>query len=73
MLKKNIAKRPDATSSIVMFAVRSVRIRKTPRRTSGAFWRCSIATNALSRITATTPKPIVLADVQPTFCTLTIP
>ena len=71
-LKKNIAKSPDATSSITTFAVVSVRVWKMSSRTSGAVARRSITTNATSRANATATVPIVQTDVHPFCCVFTI-
>src|SRR5581483_9121832 len=71
-LKKNIAKRPDATSSIAMFAAVSERTRKMPRRTSGATERRSTRTNATRSAIAARNSPIVRPDVQPCPCAFTI-
>ena len=73
VLKKNIAKRPEATTSMTTFAARSVRTSKMLRRTSGSGERRSITTNDARRTTASARKPSVCADAQP-FCSVeTIP
>ena len=73
MLKKNIAKRPAATTSMTTFAARRVRTLKMLRRTSGSGERRSITTKAARRTTASVRKPSVCADPQP-FCSVeTIP
>jgi hypothetical protein len=61
-LKKNIAKRPDATKSITTFAVRSERVRKIERRTSGAFACSSMKMKLASRIAERTNVPIVCGE-----------
>ena len=71
-MKKNIANIPDMTKSITTFAVASERTRKIESRTSGAFARSSIATNAASSAAARTNVPIVCAEPQPFCCACTI-
>jgi hypothetical protein len=71
-LKKNIAKRPEATRNITTFAAVSERVRKIDRRTSGAVARSSMKTKPTSRIPATTNVPIVCAEPQPFCCAWTI-
>ena len=65
MLKKNIAKMPDAARNIATFAVSSERIRKIESRTSGAFARISITTKATSSAAASPKNPSVFAEPQP--------
>jgi hypothetical protein len=72
VLKKNIANIPDIARNIAVFAVSSERTRKMDSRTSGAFARDSIATNAASSTTAAVKKPSVRAEVQPADCAPTI-
>ena len=72
VLKKNIANMPEAANSITTFAVSSERTRKIESRTSGAFERSSITTNAVSSATATRKKPTVFADPQPSDSVFTI-
>ena len=73
VLKKNIAKRPEATSSMTTFAARSVRTLKMLSRTSGSGERRSIITKAVRMTTASARKPTVCADPQPFSAVETIP
>ena len=72
VLKKNIANNPDMTRNMVMFAALSERIRKIESRTSGAFDRNSMTTNATSSTAASANNSIVRVDVHPCSCVSTI-
>src|SRR5205814_8817635 len=65
VMKKNIANIPDATRNIVRFAVRSERVLKIDRRTSGSFERISMKTNDTSSASAARKRPIVVVEPQP--------
>ena len=64
-MKKNIENSAIATSSATTLVPVIVRLRKMPNGTSGAFDRCSIATNAPSSASATAASPSVWPEVQP--------
>src|SRR5438552_13807639 len=72
VMKKNIANIPDATRNIVRFAVRSERVLKIDRRTSGSFERISMKTNDTSSASAARKRPIVVVEPQPSVSALTI-
>ena len=73
MLKKNIAKRPAATTNIATFAPRTVLTEKIERRTSGSAERRSISTNATRSTAASARKPSTSAEPQPASAERTIP
>ncbi len=57
---------PPATASMATLALVSERVRKIPRRTSGAFERSSVTTNPASSASATRPaRPSVSTASQP--------
>ena len=63
---------PPATASIDRFAPVSERMRKMPRRTSGAFDRRSMNTNAVRRAADASARLMVCAESQPFSCVRTI-